>query len=447
MLKAGKKEDLTDDQGQQVDEAAYRKLIDEDRKKMLDFADYCQKSWPKERAGNVARQMRASTFIEQGRITEAVKELGDVTPDVPNYIGVQYQIADLLLKPDQTDGNAEANRQQALEVLREVPDLTGADPEINRLFILAKTRLGEELVRDKQFAEVETLIEPLLKKLTTLAVVEDPMKNPAAREYFRARLVGSLLRAKYFRADAAYQAAKFKEAADLLAPVIKDIQADQLRELANDKTLAPALLSLALRSNMQLGDLSRVKQVVEVYGKAIGEDPAAAKVPEVLRRLVPLIRVQVRDMKAKNDAAGLKRTVEAFTTILGDLAAKQKTPSLEFQMVLAQCFGSMDRSDKAMELLNKIKEPGKDAAAATQLYHDSRLVYLRMLRQEAANHPEKKKELLAKASDLLDEWMGTKEKPGWAVKRIDAHKELHVSLRGRGPLRGGLQQAQCWSRA
>jgi hypothetical protein len=394
--------------------------------------------------------------LRGGKIVEALKVLNSVTPEYPSYANIQYLIADTSLKAD-TEKTAEPFmdaargekapvpfRERGLAALRSITEPT--NPDQLPLFYQAKSRLGLELYRDKKFAEMEALATPLLQKVATTKFHADNKRDTELRDHFHTQLMKVRLFAKVGQADLDMKANDFKKVADLVDPIVKDLKAGTGQPKTDPLVVQTyqSLLTMALRANVHLGDLERVKQIVEVYGKAVGEDPATVAVPEVLRRMVPIIRVQVKELKAKNDFAGKDKVVAAFTTIVDDLRSKQKKqpPPVEFLLVLAECYGSMDQTDKAIDVLEKIPVPPAGDMDAIRAYQASRLAYLRQLRLAAANDPKKKDELVKKASKLLNEWMGTKEMPGWASKVIDAHKERLYLYEMEDETGAGFNKAQ-----
>ena len=319
-------------------------------------------------------------------------------------------------------------RERGLTALKNISaPQTDGDMEQNRVYYQAKSRLGLELYRDRKFTEMEALATPLLAKVAKTTFHADKKTNGTIQDHFRTQLLKVQLFAKVGQADTDFKANAMKKVADLIDPVLKDLKADTMPLPKGDPLVTQslqALLSMALQANIQLGDLDKVKLIVDVYSKAISEDPATVAVPEILKRLVPIIRTQVKELKAKGDFAGADKAIKAFTAILDTIEAQRKKPlSGEFLLVLAQCYGSMDQTDKAIKMLEAILPPKAGDIEAERVYEASRLAYLRQLRQVAVNDPKKKAEIFKKASGLLNEWMGTKEKLGWGAKSIEAHME------------------------
>jgi hypothetical protein len=455
-LKAAR--EFRDDQGQRISEREYTQLLNDERSRMLDFAAYCEATWDKDLAGNLARHQLALLDLRNGRIAEGLKKLNAINKDYPSYTAIQYQIADVSLKAAADDVEPFADpargekepvpfRDRGLTALRSISEPNTADEQ--RIYFQAKTRLGFELYRDKKFAEMEPLVAPLLQKVAATSFHDNAKVNGELREYFGNQLHKISLLAKVGQAaeDFNKKPPEYKKVADLAAPVVTLLKDGKFPLVKDDPQVSQslqALLSMALTANVQLGDLDKVRLVVDVYGKAVGEDPDKVVVPEIMRRLVPLIRGQVRELKARSDADGLKKAATAFTAILTDLKQRQKkmpTPP-EFLLVLAQCYGSLDQTDEALKLLDVIPQPADDNVEAQRIYQGSCLAKLRLLREQAMNDATKREANIKKAGDLLNEYMGTKDKPGWAVKSLDAHMERLYLYEMEDNTGGGFNKAQ-----
>jgi hypothetical protein len=270
--------------------------------------------------------------------------------------------------------------------------------------------------------------------------------NAEAKAYFTKRLVIVLLYAKYGRADADFKANDFKKVSDTLNPVITNLKDDKLPQLKENQQLARALLILALRSNLQINDIDRVKAVADVFGKAVGENPEEAKVPEILKQLIPLIRVQIRELKAKQDTVGLARAVKGYTAILDDQKAKAK-PSNELSLALAQCYASLEQHPKAIEALKNIgvhdlaKQEPKDAEEL-KTYRIGQLLYVQQSRLGAPSDEADRKKVMDECHALLDAWIdGPDKKGGWAKSNLDAHKEKMLCFVAEGAYAAGYSRA------
>ncbi len=434
--------------GEKITADAYTALLEKEKKEMLDFAAYCEKVW----------HQLGLMSLRNGKFAEAVKVLNKVSPDYPSYTAIRYLIADMSLKaaaenaepfPDQEGQPPVPFRERALKELRDnITEPKDASVDQTRLYFQAKTRLGLEWYRDRKYAEMEALVVQLTPRMPAAVFHDDPKVNGDIREHFKTQLKKIDLLAKVGQADVAFKAGDFKKVSALVEPVVTDLaKPEAMPPNKSDPQLGQALqalLSMGLSATVQTGEPEKVRAIVAVYGKAVGDNPNDVAVPEVLKRLVGLIRVQVRELKDKNKVKELDESVKAFTIILDDLKKQQKkepTPP-EFLLVLAQCYGSMDKIDEAIKVLELIPKPAETDAEAVRVYQGSRLVLLRMLRQQTTLDPSKKAANVKKAGDSLNEWMGTNAKPGWAAKSIDAHKERLYLYEMEDATGAGFNKAQ-----
>ena len=282
-----------------------------------------------------------------------------------------------------------------------------------RVFFQAKTRLGLEWYRDKKYAEMQVLADQLLPKVATASFHDDPKVNAEIREHFQTQLKKVQLFARVGLADAAFKAGDLKKVADLVQPAVDELAKTGATPNKNDPQLGQALqalLSMGLSATVQTGDLGKVRAIVAVYGKAVGENAEEVGVPEVLKRLVGLIRTQTRELKEKNKVKELDESVKAFTVILDDLKKQQKkepTPP-EFLLVLAQCYASMDKIDDAIKVLEKIPQPKESDMEAT-----------RSLPGEPARLPPH----VAPASDARADKEGSERQEGQRpAEHVDGHQ-------------------------
>src|SRR5262249_48949779 len=146
-----------------------------------------------------------------------------------------------------------------------------------------------------------------------------------------------------------------------------------------------------------------------------GKDAAT----DVLRQLGVVIHEQMQEVRKKGDEDDVKKVVSGFSTILEGLTKAQTQPSPEFSMLLAQNLASLGQHDKAVAVLEKIPPVEGD----DKTYRTSRLLLVRELRQAKQ---------FDKASPMLDEIIGTKEKPGWGQRNVDALMERVFLLEDAG---------------
>jgi tetratricopeptide (TPR) repeat protein len=427
--------DLKNDKGEKVSAEQFAADLEDDRSKMIDFTRYVLERWPKETAGDLARHQMALMLSRKKDVKEedkakntqeAIKYLGAINSTYPSYVFSQYLLAKTAmqaekekLEPIKDAGPVISYRQRAIAALESIPDQASTDPQANLIFLLGKCELAEEYYKEKKFDQMDKLAIALLPKLGTMKLSDADEKDKEYHEGFHARLVTIQLFARYGLADAAFTKGEFPKVAELLDPLIDEMKAKPDHPAKNNKDLAQGLLGMSLRTSIQTGNLERARLVIQVLQQVSPEDPAARGSPLILRQMVGLIQKQMEDLQHKGDQEAIKKAKAGFSAILDELTknanvAKNKSVVL----TLAQCYSNMDLHPKAVELLSKLPEP-KEAAGMnideeTRLLRGARLMYIKELRLNKE---------LDKAKSTLDAIMGTKEKPGWGARNVDALKE------------------------
>jgi hypothetical protein len=457
-------DDLKDENGQKVSDKVYLDRLAQQRQKMADFAGYCLERWPREVAGDLARHQLAMSLTRKRRVRdepvkeedrvknlqEAIKLLSGVTPAYPAHLFAMRMLAEKALQaeaekvspPPEGQSAPVSYRQRAITALQSIPDMTSDDSAVNQNYLLAKAQLAEELYKDKKYAEMDQVIKSALDKVPTI-VLSDELKtdeqktrDKEKRDYIRNRLTAASLYSRYGLADIEFKAGRHDKVLAVLNPLVDQVKDDKLPQIKNDPQLGNALLSMALRSCIQSGQVERTRAAVAAYQKMSGEE--ATGVPPVLRLLAGLIDRQISDLKEKKDDAGLKKTIEGFNGILDDLK-KQTKPSPQFILTLALCYSNMGKHAEAADLLKTVPEPKPEAGArepdaeALKNYRACSLLHVRQLRL-SKKFPEARVE--------IDKMLGTKDKKGWGFSDIAVRKESLLLLVDDRKYVEGYQTAQ-----
>jgi hypothetical protein len=176
------------------------------------------------------------------------------------------------------------------------------------------------------------------------------------------------------------------------------------------------LLGVALRAQVQKGDIKTAKETMNLMESLAGEDgDIGAGLTNVLRELVDDLKGQVRDLKASGDTKKLKQVVGHFSDFLNDLAVKihKKGATIGDITFLAGSFASLEQYEKAADQFSKVAPPAllnrKDPKAkfldAEELelysYWGIQIKYAETLRLQARVAPPGKKEL-DKANEILE---------------------------------------------
>jgi hypothetical protein len=381
----------------------------DEKARMLSLARFMEGRWPKERAGDIARHEIALHLLRQDNNAEAIKELAAITPAYPSYIRTQYLLARAALQQadqDKANGDPQGYYKLALDALSKLPDPPAtADVDTNNDYMQGKLLLGLELVKNKKLREVDALLAALAPKLTSLKVDNDAAKETEKRRKFQDGFAQLSLYSAVFQADADFKAAKYKEVTQRLDPLVDKFNADQLPQL-KDSGMAPSVIGLDLRANVQLNNLERARTAIKAL-QALETDKGADNTTAILSQLVSLISQQVEELRKKGDKDNLLKAKAGFTAILNEVSgSEKKKPDAKLAYLLARCYAGMDEHKKAADLLATFadKEDPKDAP----LYHAIQLLLVQEYRQLKETD---------KARKLLKEVIN-----GWGAKNIDAQK-------------------------
>jgi hypothetical protein len=409
-----------------------------DRDAMLDLARYVEERWPSDLAGDTARHAVGRLLMQEENYPEAIKRLSGVSASYPSVAFARHQLAECAFKaeggrlepiPGDRPGDY---RKRALLALENIPEsVLGADPATNHVYAVSKAQLGRELFRPKRFKEMESLAEGLLKRLPALKFSDDPEKDRAIHDQLRFELVDVRLYAKYGLADQAFGRGEHQAVAALLDPVVDRLagggEAQEKVNLQKNAQLGMAILSMALRSNVQLGKLDRTQAVLDAL-KVVQPEGSEEGATGILKQLMGLIRTQVDELKRKGDRKGLAQTVKGFTEILDRQVKAQKKLTPEFLRLLADCYAQMDQHDKAARRFEEALALLKDAKPGTEEDRMRRGVQVLLVREYRQTKDE---DDLKKATAVMDEVMGTEKRPGWGRRNLDALKESGKLLEAR----------------
>jgi hypothetical protein len=411
--------------GERERKATDAKLLEDDKAyqgeltKMLSLAQLMEQRWPRERAGNLARHQIAVRLLRQDKTDEAIDKLNGITPDYPSYVRTRFLLARTeLQQAGQDKADPKGYRARAIAVLTALPaPAAGADAEVNREYIQAKLMLAGELAREKKYKELDALAVALAPQVAKLPLIDDPTKDKELRDKFEESRLQLSLYSTVLQADADFKAGKYDAVSKRLDPIVDQFNAGKMPQL-KDSELAAPMLALALKTDVQLNKLDRAEQVIKAL-QALqsdkGEKGGDKGTTAILAQLVKLISQQVEDLRKKGDKESLEKAKAGFTSILNKVAGGQKTPTPMLAYLLAKCYAGMDEHKKAADLLEKFAAESVKAGAGqeVQLHHAIQLLLVQEHRQLKD---------LDKAQKLLEEIIGTKEKPGWGARDLEAQK-------------------------
>ena len=169
-----------------------------------------------------------------------------------------------------------------------------------------------------------------------------------------------------------YKAGRYGKACALLVPVVKELTDPvKVGELADLKEKNPqllrAVLGLALRASVQDNQVDQGKAILELLQQTFPENSF-----EILVQLIQQLRTTLEELRQQGTPAReqLKKTVANFSTFLDELTKQQqKSAQPEMLLFLGQSYSSLDKHERAAEILNTIQP-----AAPPALYHLARVL-------------------------------------------------------------------------
>jgi hypothetical protein len=349
--------------------------LEADHQRQRRLAHYIEETWPTSQAADIARHMLGVMLLADKDYPQAVEALERISPSYPDSTRSLYQLARAALQAQKNEvkrpPGKPAYEERALAALTRIPDLKlSADGATCRDYFAAKLTLADVYYQAKQHEKLQALAQALARSLDDT--------GEKVQEEFRTPVVSLSLYAKLGMAESDYKVGRYRQARELLAPVVQELtdpaKAAQWSDLKEkNPQLLRALLGLALRASVQDNHVDQGKQILERLQKTFPENSW-----EILVQLVQQLRSQLEELRRQGAVASEQRqkTVTNFATFLDELSKQQqKNTKPEITIFLGQSYSSLDKHDRAAELLNTIQE---DAPPA--LYHLARILYVRELR-------------------------------------------------------------------
>jgi hypothetical protein len=447
----------------------------EEREKLFKLGQLMADRWPGDRAGELGRYLISMQYIKRAqgvkdpkeraaREEEAIKVGGDsaryalglqrakdkdfkesiillrpLQVTFPNYPLAQYQIALAAIELDKDNkqrkergeppvelpNDKRAFKDIAQQAFESIPDPTDlSNGELVSFYLRAKTRLGFMFYPNGQYDKMEQLVAKLQKTLTDGGkALQDKEKAT-----FHLQLNSIKLYALYGKADVAYKANNFAGVAKMLEPFVNELKANAYPELKEDTRLLNALLGLAFRSNLQVGNVSPAKQILDVWKTF--EKEGESTVANVLQASVVVFKKQIEELRKKGEKDKLAKTVTSFKALLNEVK-NEKSLTAE---LLAQCYTSIGDYAEATKQLEKSAEPQAKANATAEeqekfkkdlaKFKRDRVMLIRCKRLDGKEN--KKPKAIEEAKKLLDEIMvdpADPKKPGWGRRDLNALEE------------------------
>jgi hypothetical protein len=363
---------------------AYGAVLEKDpaneaaRNGMRDLAAFIIKDkaevWKNEPVYPLARYQLAVLALKDRDQKTAVEHLEKVPPSFKAYTFAQCQAAFACLKlakDAKSDEEKAAWQQRGLAALRRVPKLPAdADPATATMFFAAQMNQGEilfnegfALARKGQVKEAAAKYNEILQFVgqleqqfkTASAVMEKEPKEQLEQTLERLKKYGL-----FGAAELEYRAGQYDR---VLAKELAGGVLDQVRALGKsggkielaDTQMTGDILGLALRAQVQKGDIKSAQETLDLMQRLSGADPTAS-----LRSLLGELQAQIKELRAKGDKARLTQTVETFSKFidaLGEQHGKKATLTRNDILFLANAYNSLEQYAKAAKLYAQVEPP------------------------------------------------------------------------------------------
>jgi hypothetical protein len=400
-----------------------------DRDRYLQLAHFVLRDraavWKGDPVISVAHYHLASVLIREKKYTEAVEELKQVANNFPGYVYAQCQLALTAVEARQRALNKEEQdryEETAFKALQGIPKLApGSDAATAQMYFKAQVEQGKIFYTHKKYDEMRKFAGQLTQQFDQFAGDMDPKAAAGLRHSLA--VLNKL--ATYGVADTFYKAKNYDQTLKTVAEVVGsvEVQGKSGKPInLKDHQLVGSFLGLALRANLQKNDGQRARTYLGLLRQVRGEDGQAVDLTDVLGSLADELQAQVRDLKEKNDAAGVKRTVASCSVILEELVKEmdnlgkqpEKRPAyLKNMQFVADTYAGLDSHEEAARLYQKYPEPGPQAPAReVQNYWYLQVMSARQLRlarqfdaakkvlDRVASDPQGRKQILAEKEQI-----------------------------------------------
>lgn len=384
--------------------------IQSDQRRLRDLAQFMETTWPDDPATDLARHQLGSFLLDDRNYAEACAMLHRVAPSYPGLAQARYQLgrAAQLVQSANVSLPAERKRQllrQAIADLEQLPNPAAAGGEETTLAAcMARCQLGNLYLLDANdsddgFRKAAAIGERLTALVPTLALNEQ-FRPQVQIEAAKLQLIANQNLA--FRAARRNQLA---EAEQLLAPPLdrirRELNAGKPPEYSREhwyegyREAQKQVVALALRIAIQQGQPDAAIRQLALLRQLAGprED-----VNDRLLRLVHDLKREADGDRKNGDTQKRDKLERGLVVFLDDIA-RTKGVSDDVRLFLAQAYGSIDRHDKAADLLSAIAAPASPTDESTQRHRGIQLMVARERRLGRQFDDAK-----AKLQELLGSW-------------------------------------------
>lgn len=381
------------------------------RNDLTQFAKMMIERWPGDQPGDSARHQLGLFLVKDKKYADAVQMLEQVGPNYNGYAFCMYELGNVALNAEGElkDGK---NRAKAVKAFEAVPEpVAGADPNLAKVYFVAKAKLGAEYYSQKRYADLKVLSEKLRDELPKFRLDLDQARDDEVRKAVSSNLESLGLFAFFGLGKGLFDQGKFAEVSKTLDPIVEKASTGTMPEIKQNLQLGSALFGMALQANIQTGEIEKARKVLKALGY-LSADSDSSGSNVLLLQLNALIRDQVQELRKKNDAKALETSIKGFTILLDDVVKQQKKLPNDLVRLVALNYSTMGLNDKALGLLKTAEKPKDDAdAKAKGLYQGIELQMLKELRALKQ---------FDEANKAMEVIMGTTKAPNWGAKNVDA---------------------------
>lgn len=339
-----------------------------------------QTSWKGEPVTSLAHYHLAMAANKEGDAVKAIKHLEKLTPEFVDYIYTQGQLVFIAQAArEKTEKKAEQKYfiDAAKAALARMPMYTKDDSStVITIYYYAKLELSkfmyseaiddmnarEELKATKKLTDMAAYVRDLQNQFGTL-----PGKSISAENRDQIEFTMQIM-LKY--ADLGIAEVKFRgDKADRFDQVIAatkgvvDTVLGKAKSTTGDIAMKDYrvtgdILSLALRANVQKGNIDQAKTILDVLNRLRGVD-AGQKPGNVVAVLLNDIAAQIKAIEKEGNEAAFKKTREPYTQFLDVISKEYEAKGFDTNsaIMLAHAYNSLKYPCKAAPLFAKIKAP------------------------------------------------------------------------------------------
>lgn len=404
------------------------------RQHLVNLANFIldNKAWENDPITPVTRYNLAMAYQRDGNFKDAIAQLEQLSPTYPAFIYSQGQLVFIALEARNKadEANKTFFQDKVLAALKRMPALPATiDSSSAAMYLFAKMEYGKWLYGEGTQHLNKGEVAPAAAKFREMTAFNKQLQEQFAKlpvkltDDTKKKVVFTLgILDKYGKlglAETEFKAGNYDKVLgpELAGSVVADIKklgaaAGPIR-LA-DYEVAGEVLGLALRANVQKGNVNDAREILKLLERLTGTESDLPVDPaKLLRNLVQELEVQVNVLKKAKDPEKLKKTVANFSAFVDELAKNLNAKSLPTDFFLvARCYDSLDQHAKSAEMYAKIVEPSflarklkkgekfkEEEEKQLQTYWYSQIQLASQLRQS----PDKKDENLKKAFQIVSQ--------------------------------------------